>query len=33
VVALLEGGYDPPRVGQGAVAVIRALADLDVPGG
>jgi acetoin utilization deacetylase AcuC-like enzyme len=33
VVALLEGGYDPSRLGHGAVAVIRALADLDVPGG
>lgn len=28
VVALLEGGYDPPRLGMGAVAVIRALAGL-----
>ena len=28
VVALLEGGYNPTRVGLGAVAVIRALADL-----
>jgi len=31
VVALLEGGYDPQRLGQGAVAVIRALADLEMP--
>ncbi|MDX1647574.1 MAG: histone deacetylase [Longimicrobiales bacterium] len=31
VVALLEGGYDPERLGSGAVAVLRALADLDVP--
>jgi acetoin utilization deacetylase AcuC-like enzyme len=31
VVALLEGGYDPPRLGQGAVAVIRALAGLPEP--
>lgn len=29
VVALLEGGYDPKRTGLGAVAVIRALADVD----
>jgi acetoin utilization deacetylase AcuC-like enzyme len=28
VVALLEGGYDPARLGAGAVAVIRALAGL-----
>jgi acetoin utilization deacetylase AcuC-like enzyme len=33
VVALLEGGYDPRRLGLGAVAVIRALADLDAPAG
>jgi len=32
IVALLEGGYDPPRIGAGAVAVIRALAGLDEPG-
>ena len=32
VVVLLEGGYDPARLGQGTVAVIRALADLDAPG-
>ena len=32
VVALLEGGYDPDRLGAGAVAVIRALAGLDAPG-
>lgn len=31
VVTLLEGGYDPVRVGQGTVAVIRALAGLDAP--
>ncbi len=31
VVALLEGGYAPKRLGDGAVAVIRALADLDTP--
>lgn len=31
VVALLEGGYDPKRLGAGAVAVIRALAGLDAP--
>jgi acetoin utilization deacetylase AcuC-like enzyme len=29
VVAVLEGGYDPKRLGQGAVSVIRALAGLD----
>jgi acetoin utilization deacetylase AcuC-like enzyme len=28
VIALLEGGYDPARLGHGAVAVIRALAGL-----
>jgi acetoin utilization deacetylase AcuC-like enzyme len=28
VIALLEGGYDPVRLGVGAVAVIRALAGL-----
>ena len=33
VVALLEGGYDPARLGHGAVAVLRALADLEVPTG
>ncbi len=32
VVAFLEGGYDPRRLGQGAVAVIRGLADLDHDG-
>lgn len=32
VVALLEGGYDPARLGAGVVAVIRGLADLDPPG-
>ena len=31
-VHFLEGGYDPKRLGLGAVAVIRALADLDAPG-
>jgi acetoin utilization deacetylase AcuC-like enzyme len=31
VVALLEGGYNPPRVGQGVVAVIRGLAGLEQP--
>jgi acetoin utilization deacetylase AcuC-like enzyme len=31
VVAVLEGGYVPERVGAGAVAVIRALADLPPP--
>lgn len=30
VVALLEGGYDPKRTGLGAVAVIRALAGVDI---
>ena len=29
VVALLEGGYAPPRLGAGAVAVIRGLAGLE----
>jgi len=29
VVALLEGGYDPARLGQGALSVIRALAGLE----
>jgi acetoin utilization deacetylase AcuC-like enzyme len=28
VVAFLEGGYDPARLGDGAVAVIRALSGL-----
>ena len=32
VLALLEGGYDPSRVGQGAVAVIRGLAGLEAGG-
>ena len=32
VVALLEGGYDPKRLGEGALAVIRALAGLRVQG-
>ncbi len=31
VVALLEGGYDPDRLGAGAVAVVRALAGLPTP--
>ena len=31
VVALLEGGYDPKRLGEGAGAVIRALAGLEAP--
>jgi acetoin utilization deacetylase AcuC-like enzyme len=31
LVALLEGGYDPARLGAGVVAVIRGLADLDAP--
>ena len=31
VVALLEGGYDPKRLGLGAVSVIRALAGLEKP--
>ena len=31
VLALLEGGYDPPRVGQATVHVIRALAGLEGP--
>jgi acetoin utilization deacetylase AcuC-like enzyme len=31
VVAVLEGGYDPPRLGRGAVAVIRGLAGLEEP--
>ncbi len=31
VVALLEGGYDAKRLGEGAVAVIRALAGLEAP--
>lgn len=33
VVALLEGGYVPARVGEGSVAVIRALAGLEAPPG
>jgi acetoin utilization deacetylase AcuC-like enzyme len=33
VVAVLEGGYDPKRLGAGAVAVIRALAGLEGPEG
>lgn len=32
IVALLEGGYDPSRLGAGVVGVIRALADLESPG-
>jgi acetoin utilization deacetylase AcuC-like enzyme len=31
VVAMLEGGYDPKRLGAGTVAVVRALAGLDRP--
>lgn len=31
VVALLEGGYDPDKLGVGAVAVVRALAGLPTP--
>lgn len=31
MVTFLEGGYVPKRLGEGAVAVIRALADLEVP--
>lgn len=31
LVALLEGGYDPKRLGDGVVAVIRALAGLEAP--
>ena len=31
VVAFLEGGYDPPSLGRGAVSVIRALAGLESP--
>ena len=30
LVACLEGGYDPERMGQAAAAVIRALADVDL---
>ncbi len=33
VLALLEGGYDPARLGHGAVAVIRGLAGLEGPAG
>lgn len=32
VVVVLEGGYDPDRVGAGAVAVLRALSGLNLPG-
>lgn len=32
VVASLEGGYDPRRLGAGVVAVVRALAGLPLPG-
>ena len=32
VVAVLEGGYVPDRLGAGTVAVMRALADLEPPG-
>lgn len=31
VVAVLEGGYDPKRTAQGALAVVRALARLEYP--
>lgn len=31
VVAVLEGGYNPTRTGQGAVAVIRALCGVEAP--
>jgi acetoin utilization deacetylase AcuC-like enzyme len=31
ILALLEGGYDPKRLGDGTVAVIRALAGLPLP--
>jgi len=31
VVTVLEGGYDPPSLGRGAVSVIRALAGLESP--
>ncbi len=31
MVTFLEGGYVPKRLGEGAVSVIRALADLEVP--
>ena len=31
VVTFLEGGYDPKRLGDGAVAVVRALAGLEAP--
>jgi acetoin utilization deacetylase AcuC-like enzyme len=31
LVAVLEGGYDPPRLGAAVVAVIRALAGLPMP--
>lgn len=31
VAAFLEGGYDPQRLGLGAVAVIRALAGIETP--
>jgi acetoin utilization deacetylase AcuC-like enzyme len=33
VVCLLEGGYVPPRVADGVVHVVRALAGLDAPAG
>jgi len=32
VVVVLEGGYDPDRVGAGALAVLRALSGLNLPG-
>lgn len=31
VVALLEGGYDPPRLGHATLATVRALAGLEAP--
>jgi acetoin utilization deacetylase AcuC-like enzyme len=32
VIVLLEGGYVPKRLGEGAVAVLRALAGAEKPG-
>ena len=32
VVVFLEGGYDPERTGAGCVAVLRALAGIDMDG-
>jgi len=31
LITLLEGGYVPERVGEGAVAVLRALTGLNAP--